>query len=895
MPKDAYHSGLVSAAAVALMALGVLVAVAYPISRIDLFDKANNRLMFVTFTTDAAGNRLGDSVFMADSTFVKATTVQSGGKETSTNFNGDPWGATTIAASGATKTFSVIDPFGQDELGGPVSYTGDGTNFTLSQRGAVINKMRYTQGTNGDLRIDVNDNAGNLLHSAATYTSAVASKPAGTFSQRSSLSMVGLRKCRIAVHLPSAAHVRAELFLTSGRNVAVLVDERMKPGAHSILVPTPKAIAGGLYVLRLSINGRTVAQSREPMQMAAQSLVTATASDAVPPSLIFELLALNGDLETAAYPKYLSPTALVASPDKSKLYVAEQTAKRVAVVTLSSRTVTGEYLMPNEPTGIAVSADGATLYVTCSSDRWPDGMVCIVNAATGAVSRRIPVGHGTRAPVLGKDGSKLYVCNLYDHTVSVVDLAQGAVAAQVLLIREPYCAAITPDGSRLLVMNSMPDEASTDTALSTGKLSIISTATNAVVATVRATRGSHSFFGLCVSADGRYAFAPHLIGMVSNPPSQITQSWIHSNNLAVFDVPNAKFVNDVCLDPSGATGRANPWACAVTGDGKYLCITLAGSGDLTMIDVAALVTKAQGPDMSCSYTGLQGISATKSLRSFFGPSMGPRTIALVNNIAYVGEFFGDVIDMVDVSSPSAMTDPTQLSLGVPRPATSERRGEASFYDASLCQGRWQSCSSCHPFARADGLNWTLGSIANKLKNAKSMLYAAWTPPTTWKGTRTGIFGTEGSVRNGMLAELGIAPDEAVAVTLDTFLMRIKPVPSPYLVKGRLSSMATTGKSVFQRVGCASCHPAPLFTTDQPGGTHTPGPKFVPEDPTAGDQASEWNIPSLNEGWRTGPYGHLGSYVTIDSCLHVKDHSYEAWKLDPRGQDFKALVEFCLSL
>ena len=36
---------------------------------------------------------------------------------------------------------------------------------------------------------------------------------------------------------------------------------------------------------------------------------------------------------------------------------------------------------------------------------------------------------------------------------------------------------------------------------------------------------------------------------------------------------------------------------------------------------------------------------------------------------------------------------------------SVRRGEILFHDASDCFERWQSCASCHPDARADGLNW----------------------------------------------------------------------------------------------------------------------------------------------------------------------------------------------
>ena len=91
----------------------------------------------------------------------------------------------------------------------------------------------------------------------------------------------------------------------------------------------------------------------------------------------------------AQWPKYRSPTALVPSPDGRYLYVAEQTAKRISVVHLASKTVKKTIQLPNEATGIAVAPNGM-LYVTCSSDWWPSGMACEVDPAAGKVLRRLP-------------------------------------------------------------------------------------------------------------------------------------------------------------------------------------------------------------------------------------------------------------------------------------------------------------------------------------------------------------------------------------------------------------------------------------------------------------------------------------------------------------------------
>jgi cytochrome c peroxidase len=122
------------------------------------------------------------------------------------------------------------------------------------------------------------------------------------------------------------------------------------------------------------------------------------------------------------------------------------------------------------------------------------------------------------------------------------------------------------------------------------------------------------------------------------------------------------------------------------------------------------------------------------------------------------------------------------------------------------------------------------------------------------------------------------------VPLDTFLMRLKPVPSPHLVKGRLSASAVRGKAAFVKVQCNYCHPAPLYTDMK---FHDAGVA------DAFDANTQWDTPSLNEGWRTSPYGHLGSYDKMEDIVVLPGHSSEASKLT--SQELLDLMEFLQSL
>jgi cytochrome c peroxidase len=126
--------------------------------------------------------------------------------------------------------------------------------------------------------------------------------------------------------------------------------------------------------------------------------------------------------------------------------------------------------------------------------------------------------------------------------------------------------------------------------------------------------------------------------------------------------------------------------------------------------------------------------------------------------------------------------------------TSARKGEQALHDASLCHQKWQSCASCHPDGRADGLNWILGKDPeNTLKNAKSLLNSWWTPPTQWAGRRenAGV-----SVRLGFVNSFFAEINYPISSDIDTFIMQMRHVQSPYLYKGKMTPAAEVGKRLL---------------------------------------------------------------------------------------------------
>lgn len=126
-------------------------------------------------------------------------------------------------------------------------------------------------------------------------------------------------------------------------------------------------------------------------------------------------------------------------------------------------------------------------------------------------------------------------------------------------------------------------------------------------------------------------------------------------------------------------------------------------------------------------------------------------------------------------------------------------------------------------------------------------------------------------------------DEAAAI--DAWLKSLAPLPSPFLVAGRLSPAAERGQRLFNsdKVGCAGCHPAPLYTDRKAYDVGSRGEL---------DNQATFDTPTLVEVWRTAPYMHDGRYTTIEQLLTEGKHG-RAHELS--AEQLADLVQFVLSL
>jgi cytochrome c peroxidase len=185
------------------------------------------------------------------------------------------------------------------------------------------------------------------------------------------------------------------------------------------------------------------------------------------------------------------------------------------------------------------------------------------------------------------------------------------------------------------------------------------------------------------------------------------------------------------------------------------------------------------------------------------------------------------------------------------------------------------------------LNWDLmnDGIGNP-KNTRSMLWSFKTPPVMARGVRASMSVAAAAGFKHLLFQ---EPEPGALRAVEGYLESLTPETSPRLVDGRLSARAKHGKTLFEspRVGCARCHPAPLYTDLQ---MHDVGTGSKP------DESGRFDTPTVVELWRTAPYLHHGRAANLRTLLtDLNPHDRHGRTSHLSSDEIDALIEFLESL
>ena len=544
---------------------------------------------------------------------------------------------------------------------------------------------------------------------------------------------------------------------------------------------------------------------------------------------------------------WLGPSALVWNPANRWIYVAGERGRQVLAISAEDGRTVWRVSLAGSVTGLTLSLDRARLAaLTTEPDR-----VSILDSTSGRLDASWPVGAGASAPVWAGKDRVLYVCERFANKVSLYESTTGVRLAEIPVLREPLAAALSPDESRLLVPNHLP-EGRADTNNAASAVTLIDTRARAIRQHIRLPAGATALRGVAVDPTGTWGAVTHGLARYQAPATQVEQGWMNLAALSLIDLKTEMLRATILLDEP-QRGAANPWALAWSSDAKWLCVTHAGTHELSVIDFPGL-TRRLDEHPAGGVVGdlalLNGIRRRMPLSE-----QGPRCLLVQYPRAYTGNFFADTLAVVNLFGGAVERS---LPLSQRSEVAPERWGEQIFNDATRCHQHWQSCASCHPDGRADGLNWDLlnDGIGNP-KNTKSLLFAPQTPPAMSLGVR-GTAAT--AVRSGFRHILFTVPNEKECEAVSAYLRAMRPAINPHLVGSKLTPVAERGRTLFEskEVGCAACHPAPLFTDMK---SHDVGTLSKRQS-----REKQFDTPALVECWRTTPYLHDGSAVTLRDVL-----------------------------
>jgi YVTN family beta-propeller protein len=285
----------------------------------------------------------------------------------------------------------------------------------------------------------------------------------------------------------------------------------------------------------------------------------------------------------ATLPTGANPVGVAVSPPGNRVYVTNFDDGTVSVIDSLNNRALPAIKVGAQPLGIAVSPDGRSVAVAnFGPNTNPLHSISIIEVGTGDVTP-LPVGGGPTAVVYNPSGSQLYVSNLADRSVSIVDAPSSEVVATLGVPPNPIGLATNPSGSRLYVAHTA------DSNGSPSAITVIDTGAPKVITTVTLS-GDPTW--LAVSPDGARVYIA--IGT--------------SGTVGVLDTSSNKILFEILVGSSGF-----PTGVAVSADGTKLYVVDAGRTVLTTFDTnsfqqLASVTVGFDPIALGNFLGPQVVS-----------------------------------------------------------------------------------------------------------------------------------------------------------------------------------------------------------------------------------------------------------------------------------------------
>jgi len=564
-------------------------------------------------------------------------------------------------------------------------------------------------------------------------------------------------------------------------------------------------------------------------------------------------------------PRYPSPVEVAVSPDGARLYVLCEGTGEVMVCDTAARRILRRIAVGRAPKGLWLTAAGKRLYVANSGS----DSVSEIDTGSLAVTRTLPAGFEPNAAIADHNGRFLYIANRISSDVSVVDLATGQEVKRLAAGRGASYLAMSPDGSRIYCTHVYPLPGPFRTPPES-EITVIDTARLEVIERLRL-HNVAGVFHAALSADGRLGLIAQLRPKNLIPLAHVEHGWVMGNSLAIF----GEDVGDLVQIPLDELDRyyTPPFGVAIAPGKSMAYVSTTGSDSVTVVDVARLLSFIAATPPQARRALANDLSASANYVAARIPvGHGPKGLALSpdGRQLYVANRTGDDISIVNTSERRVTGT---IPLGGPTALTPERSGEQLFFSARFAFQSHFGCANCHIEATFDGLQWDLepDGFGKDIVDNRLLEDVADTAPFKWNGGNPNLE-TECGPRTEKFFYRSQSYNGEELIDLVAFIKSIPLRPNRYRRSGgELTAAQERGKALFFRTRkkdgtpipadnqCAVCHSGPHYTNQKLADVGTGKPT---------DRSPLIDTPQLTNVVLTAPYLHDGSARTLEEIWTV---------------------------
>ena len=568
---------------------------------------------------------------------------------------------------------------------------------------------------------------------------------------------------------------------------------------------------------------------------------------------------------------YASPLELLFSPDGARLYVLCQQSQEVRVLDAATFASIKAIPVGGVPRGMALSVKGDRLYVTNS---WDDTL-SVIDTGTLAVADTWHVGAEPSGVAADPSATRLFVANRVSDDIAVLNAQTGEEEKRLAGGRGASYLTLAPDGGKIYATHIYPNPSPQHTSLEnrTAPESEI-TVIDAKRATVADRIPLHTIAGvfhLALSRDGRLGAVAEYHPKNLVPLAHLEHGGAFAYTITLFGPAVGKPI-EVPLDELDRYA-SQPFDVAITPDSSHLFVTAGGSEAVLAIDLQRLlrfVNERPRPASNSYATDLAASSNYVIARIPVGHN--PRGLAMSadGRRLLVANRLDDTISVIDTRT---LKVASTFALNGPEPLNVLRSGEQTFYSARYSFQGQIGCASCHIDSTFDGLTWDLepDGFGVDIVDNRLLEDLRGTEPFKWNGGNPNI-PTECGPRTEKYFWRSENYDDLTLADLSSYVRTMRLRPNRWrMPNGELTPAQERGKAIFERAvdrfkkpipvenQCSYCHSGPKGTSQR---------SFDVGTKKAVDQSGLFDTPQLANVAMTAPYLHDGSARTMEEIWTI---------------------------